>query len=97
MDNAWIENDNEEVPMAEGAAKVFIEEIIKVGLENSNSPIKIIKINKEIEYSEGEKYINIKPFTLNLEIKFELKYKNEIIGNQKNSFKVYEDDLTGVF
>ena len=97
IDNALIEIDNEEVPILDGSAKVFIEEIIKVGLENSNSPIKIIKINKEIEYSEGEKYINIKPSTLNLEIKFELKYKNEIIGNQKNSFKVYEDDLTDVF
>ena len=97
IDNALIEIDNQEVPILDGSAKVFIEEIIKVGLENSNSPIKIIKINKEIEYSEGEKYINIKPSTLNLEIKFELKYKNEIIGNQKNSFKVYEDDLTDVF
>ncbi len=97
IDNALIEIDNEEVPILDGSAKLFIEKIMTVGLEASSSPIKIIKIKKEIEYAEGEKFINIKPSTLNLEIKFELKYKNEIIGNQRNSFKVYEDDLTDVF
>jgi len=97
IDNALIEIDNEEVPILDGSAKVFIEKIITAGLEVSNSPIKIIKINKAIEYSEGKRFINIKPSTLNLEINFELKYKNAIIGNQNNSFKVYEDDLTDVF
>ena len=28
---------------------------------------------------------------------FELKYKNELIGNQKNKIKVYEDDLTDIY
>ena len=97
IDNALIEIDNEEVPILDGSAKVFIEKIITAGLEVSNHPIKIIKINKEIEYSEGERFINIKPSTLNLEINFELKYQNETIGNQKNSFKIYEDDLTDIF
>ena len=32
-----------------------------------------------------------------MNIDFELKYKNEIIGNQKNKVKVYEDDLTDVY
>ena len=41
--------------------------------------------------------ISIKPSTLTLDIDFELKYKNEIIGNQRNKVKVYEDDLTDVY
>ncbi len=97
IDNALIEIDNEEVPILDGSAKVFIEKIISAGIEASNSPIKIIKIKKEINYSEGERYISIKPSILNLEIDFELKYKNPIIGNQRNKFKVYEDDLTDVY
>ncbi len=97
VDNALIEIDNQEVPILDGSAKVFIEKIIQAGLEVSNSPIKIIKINKQINYSEGSRFIKIKPSTLSLDIDFELKYKNSIIGNQKNKFKVYEDDLTDVF
>ena len=85
------------MPILDGSAKVFIEKIIQAGLEVSNSPIKIIKINKQVNYSEGSRFIKIKPSTLSLDIDFELKYKNPIIGNQKNKFKVYEDDLTEVY
>ena len=96
VDNALIEIDNQEVPILDGSAKVFIEKIISVGFEVSNSPIKIIKINKEIEYTEGEKFISIKPSTLSLDIDFQLKYKNKTIGNQRNKLKIYEDDLSDV-
>ena len=97
IDNALIEIDNEEVPILDGSAKKFIDEIIKTGFKLSNFPIKIIKINKKIEYSDGERFISIQPTTLSLDIDFELKYKNEIIGNQRNKVKVYEDDLTDVY
>ena len=97
IDNALIEIDNEEVPILDGSAKEFIENILSAGIEVSNSPIKIIKINKEINFSDGERNISIKPSTLSLDIEFEIKYKNEIIGNQKNKVKVYEDDLTNIY
>ena len=97
VDNALIEIDNEEVPILDGSAKVFIEKIIASGLDVSNSPIKVIKINKEITYSEGERFISIKPSTLSLDIDFELKYKNQVIGNQRNRVKVYEDDLKDIY
>ncbi len=97
IDNALIEIDNEEVPILDGSAKEFIEKIILSGINVSDTPIKIIKINNKIEYSEGERFISIKPSTLSLDIDFELKYKNEVIGNQRNKVKVYEDDLTDVY
>lgn len=97
IDNVLIEIDNEEVPILDGSAKIFIEKIISAGIEISDSPIKIIKINKDIKYSDGDRYINIKPSTLSLDIDFELKYKNPVIGTQRNKFKVYEDDLSDVY
>ena len=97
IDNALIEIDNEEVPILDGSAKVFIEEILTAGLELSNKPIKIIKINKKIEFKNGDKFISIEPSKLSLDIDFELKYQNQIIGNQRNKKNVYEDDLTDIF
>ena len=97
VDNALIEIDNQEVPILDGSAKEFIDKIISSGFKISNSAIKVIKINKEIKYSNGERFISIKPSTLSLEIDYELKYKNKIIGNQKNKVKVYEDDLQDVY
>ena len=97
IDNALIEIDNEEVPILDGSAKVFIEEILTTGLELSNKPIKIIKIHKKIEFKNGDKFISIEPSKLSLDIDFELKYQNQIIGNQRNKKNVYEDDLTEIF
>ena len=97
IDNALIEIDNEEVPILDGSAKEFIENIVLAGIEVSNSPIKIIKINKEVKFNDGERFVSIKPSTLTLDIDFELKYKNTIIGNQRNKVKVYEDDLTDIY
>ena len=97
IDNALIEIDNEEVPILDGSAKVFIEKILTAGLELSNKPIKIIKINKKIEFKNSDKFISIEPSKLSLDIDFELKYQNHIIGNQRNKKNVYEDDLTEIF
>jgi UDP-3-O-[3-hydroxymyristoyl] N-acetylglucosamine deacetylase len=97
IDNALIEIDNEEVPILDGSAKEFIEKIINSGLTVSQSPIKIIKINKSIKFKEGERFISIEPSTLSLEIDFELKYKNPVIQNQRNKVKVFEDDLTDIY
>ena len=97
IDNAIIEIDNEEVPILDGSAKEFIQKIISVGIKISNAPIKIIKINKKIEYSEKERFISIEPSTLSLDIDFQLKYKNKMIGNQRNKVKVYDDDLSEVY
>jgi len=97
IDNALIELDNEEVPILDGSAKLFIEKILSAGVKVSNSPIKIIKINKEIIFEDQERFILIKPSTLSLDIDFELQYQNPVIGNQRNKVKVFEDDLTDVF
>ena len=97
IDNALIEIDNEEVPILDGSAKEFIEKIISSGLVVSEAPIKVIKINKEIKFTDGERFVSIEPSTLSLDIDFELKYKNPIIGNQSNKVKVFEDDLTDIY
>ena len=97
IDNALIEIDNKEVPILDGSAKLFIEAILETGIKNSNAPIKIIKIEKKIEFSDGNKTISIEPSKISLDIDFELKYENEFIGTQRNLIKVFESDLTDVY
>ena len=97
IDNALIELDNEEVPILDGSAKEFIEKIIPGGFEISNAPIKIIKINKKIEFKDKDRSISIEPSKLSLNIEFELNYENQIIGKQKNKVSVYQDNLDDVF
>ena len=97
IDNALVEINNEEVPILDGSAKLFVEAIKVAGIETSNEPIKIIKIDKKIEFKDGAKYISIEPSKMSLDIDFELKYENSLIGNQRNTIKVYESDLSEVY
>ena len=91
VDNALIEIDNEEVPILDGSAKIFVNEILNAGLKTSDTPVKIVKVNKTVEFKDGDRYIKIHPSKLSLDIEFELKYNNPIIGNQKNKIDVYRD------
>jgi UDP-3-O-[3-hydroxymyristoyl] N-acetylglucosamine deacetylase len=97
IDNALVEIDNQEVPILDGSAKLFIEEISKVGIKSSEAPIKIIKIEKRIEFNEGKKTISIEPSKVSLDIDFELKYENSLIGTQRNFVNVFESDLTDIY
>ena len=97
IDNALIEIDNYEVPILDGSAKIFVEEILKVGIKTSSVPIKVIKIEKKIEFIDGNKKISIEPSKVSLDIDFELKYENTLIGEQRNSIKVYESDLSDIY
>jgi len=97
IDNALIEIDNDEVPILDGSAKIYVEKIKKVGIEKSEIPIKIIKILNTISLKEGNKTISIEPNKISLDIDFEIKYENSLIGNQRNQIKVYEDDLSNIY
>ncbi len=97
IDNAIVEIDSQEVPIFDGSAKVFIENINKVGLKFSEQPIKIIKINKKVEVQDGEKSILIEKSNVTSDIEFEIKYKNNLINKQKNKINVFEDNLSDIF
>ena len=97
IDNAMIEIDNQEVPILDGSAKLFVEAINNVGINDSNLPIKVIKIENKIEFKDGKKTITIEPSKISLDIDFELKYENELIGTQRNLINVYESDLTDIY
>ncbi len=86
IDNALIEINSQEVPIMDGSAKIFVEKILKVGIEFSETPISVDKKN-----------ILIKPSKLSLDIDFEIKYKNNLIGNQRNTIDVYKSDLNDIF
>ena len=97
IDNALIEINNQEVPILDGSAKLFVEAISRNGIKNSNAPIKIVKIERKIEFNDGNKTISIEPSKISLDIDFELKYENEMIGTQRNLVKVFESDLTDIY
>ncbi len=97
IDNALVEINSQEVPILDGSAKEFVDGIKNVGLAFSDQPIKIIKINKNIEIYDGEKFISINKSNVSGDIEFQIKYNNDLINNQKNKINIFEDDLSNIF
>ena len=97
IDNAIVELNSQEVPILDGSAKQFVKLIKEAGFKVSDTPIKLIKINKKIQVEDGNKFISIDKSNVALEIDFEIKYENKIIKSQRNKVNVYEDKLDDIY
>ena len=97
IDNALIEINCEEVPIMDGSAKEFLSEIKKTNLLIQRKKRKYLKISKKIELKDGERKISIEPNTSSLKVNFQLKYKNKVIGNQKNTVDFEKDSVENIF
>ena len=80
----------------DGSAVVFIKEIKKQNLKELNQKRKSLRILEKVELEDGERKISIEKGSSSLEVQFNLKYKNKIIGNQKNKIDFQKDDLKDV-
>jgi UDP-3-O-[3-hydroxymyristoyl] N-acetylglucosamine deacetylase len=93
VDNAIIEIDNEEVPIMDGSAKEFLEIIQKTEIKTQTKKRKYLKILNKVELIDGSRKISIEPNSDYLEVDFQLNYKNEIIGKQRNLVNFQLDNL----
>ena len=81
----------------DGSAKQYVELILQTGIQASEVPIKIIKVEQQAEVSEGDKTISINKSNVSLDIDFEIKYQNPFIKAQRNKVNVFEDNLTNIY
>ena len=85
IDNLIVELNNEEIPIMDGSSEPFIFLIECAGIETLMKKKQQIKILKNIEFYDGDKFIKASKsddFTVNLQIEFD----NELIGKQFYSF-----------
>ena len=95
IDNAFVEINCEEVPIMDGSSKDFLTVLAETNLINQTKKRKYLKVSDKIELVDGEKKISIEPHN-SLEVDFQLKYENKIIGKQKNIIDFQKDDLKDV-
>ena len=96
IDNLIIEIDNEEVPIMDGSAKIFLENLSKVELINQSEKRKYLKVIDKVELLDGERKMSIEPSHESLEIDFQLNYENKIIGKQRNKFNFLKDNIKDI-
>ena len=97
IDNALVEINNEEIPILDGSANEFVEEIRKVGVKSQREKRKFIKVLNKIEVKDGEKYISIEPLDNDLIVDFEIIYDNPLIRKRRQEFKLSNSDLANIY
>src|SRR5579863_8935110 len=61
IDNAIVELDNLELPILDGSARPFVEMMQKAGVRKQRRPRKYLRIRRELEMREGNKFIAVYP------------------------------------
>ncbi|MDR0572308.1 MAG: UDP-3-O-acyl-N-acetylglucosamine deacetylase [Rickettsiales bacterium] len=73
IDNITIGIQGEEIPILDGSAKIFIDEIEEIGIKTLDSDKKYLKILKDVEIVEDDKYAKISPsddFSIDMTVDF---------------------------
>ena len=96
IDNVIIEINNQEVPIMDGSAKVFLDVLKKSEKKILKKRKKFLIVTEKVLLEDGKKSISIEPNDNTLEVDFELNYENQIIGNQKNTVNFDKDNLDDV-
>jgi UDP-3-O-[3-hydroxymyristoyl] N-acetylglucosamine deacetylase len=85
IDNAIVELDNLELPILDGSAKPFVEMIQKAGIKKQRRPRKYLKICRELELREGNKFIAVYPSD-SYSVSYSINFPHPLIG--KETFQV---------
>jgi UDP-3-O-[3-hydroxymyristoyl] N-acetylglucosamine deacetylase len=85
IDNLRIVLDNDEVPIMDGSAISFVMMIEEAGIHRQESAKKFLRITKEVEIKDGDKFARLTPCE-KINFNFEINFDHPVIGNQKYSF-----------
>jgi UDP-3-O-[3-hydroxymyristoyl] N-acetylglucosamine deacetylase len=88
VDNAIVELDNLELPILDGSARPFVNMILKAGIRKQRRPRKYLRIRREIELREGDKFIAVYPADT-YSVSYSINFPHPLIGNE-----TYEADLS---
>jgi len=85
IDNAIIELDNLELPILDGSAQPFVEMIQKAGIRKQRRPRQYLRILRELEWREGNKFIAVYPSD-SYSVSYSINFPHPLIG--KETFQV---------
>ena len=74
-------------------AKEFLKVLEKIETKTLSKKRKYLKVLEKLELVDGKRKISIEPNKSSLEVDFQLDYKNDIIGKQKNVVDFQFDNL----
>ncbi|MEM9048311.1 MAG: UDP-3-O-acyl-N-acetylglucosamine deacetylase [Pseudomonadota bacterium] len=83
--NALIEIDGPEVPIMDGSAARFVQEIARSGLRYLDAPLRGLRVARLVEVSMGDAYAALEPAD-DLVIDFQIDFPDRAIGRQRHVY-----------
>ncbi|MFK5953851.1 MAG: UDP-3-O-acyl-N-acetylglucosamine deacetylase [Desulfobacterium sp.] len=87
IDNALVEIDGYEMPIMDGSARIFTEQLIQAGVEPQNKPRWFFVATQPLKITEGDKYVSIEPAP-GLTISCSITFDSPLIGTQERTFNL---------
>lgn len=82
IDNLKVIVNADEVPVMDGSSASFCMLLDEAGIKQLDIPKKVMRIKKEIEIREGDKYVKLSP-SKNLKYDFTIKFPHPVINKQE--------------
>jgi UDP-3-O-[3-hydroxymyristoyl] N-acetylglucosamine deacetylase len=91
IDNAIVELDNLELPILDGSAQPFVEMILRAGVRKQRRKRTYLRIRKELEVREGDKFIGVYPVNDgSYSVAYTINFPHPLIGRE-----TFEVELSG--
>jgi UDP-3-O-[3-hydroxymyristoyl] N-acetylglucosamine deacetylase len=91
IDNAVVELDNLELPILDGSARPFVDMILRAGIRKQRRKRTYLRILKELELREGDKFIGVYPVAdSSYSVAYTINFPHPLIGRE-----TFEVELSG--
>ncbi|MFZ3052886.1 MAG: UDP-3-O-acyl-N-acetylglucosamine deacetylase [Sulfuricurvum sp.] len=91
IDNLRVIVDADEVPVMDGSSMSFCMLLDEAGIVELDAPKKIMRIKKEVEVREGDKYVKLSPSN-DLSYDFTIKFAHPVIDKQTYILKFTKEN-----
>ncbi len=92
IDNALVELDDYEIPIMDGSAGVFAQELATAGIQTQNAPKHFLIVKKNIGISDQDKSVTAFPESC-FKITCHIDFPHPLIGRQEISFDRAHDNF----
>ncbi|MCA3595026.1 MAG: UDP-3-O-acyl-N-acetylglucosamine deacetylase [Methylobacterium sp.] len=90
IDNVLVEVDGPEMPILDGSSRIFVEQILQVGLKRLSVPRKVVRVLRPVRIEMGNAHAELSPYD-GFRLDIEIDFKNPVIGRQTYSFDFSSD------
>lgn len=91
IDNAIVELDNLELPILDGSAQPFVALIQKAGIRKQRRPRTYLKILRDLELREGDKFIAVYPAE-SYSVSYTINFPHPLIGKETFTLELQDGE-----